>query len=307
MAKRILVVDDDQDIVEIYRRSLERESYEVICAYDGEEGLKILRANPCDLLVLDLKMPKMSGDQVLRVIRRDPDLNQTKVLVMSSVLYRYKELPHGDRAREGWVKRHLIPDGLSRMGRRVQETDPLAMGAKTEPYVEMLYGMTPESEANFEMRVSHDLLKRVKEIFGEPYEQEDERKYRQKYHTVVAEGVKDLIARYLNIDKAKIYYGTSFKDELGAVFADAIPLRKAVEKKFDMRMSDDDQVSMLTVGNLIQHIESKKGWRRTSHLLKFRDEAFEELSRAFIFLLGTGLFAGLVYFLWMFLSEKMKN
>lgn len=306
MAKRILVVDDDRDIVDIYRRALEREGYRVICAYDGEEGLKILRANPCDLLVLDLKMPKMSGDQVLKVLRRDPNLNQTKVLVMSSVLYRYKELPHGDQVRQGWARRYFKAEGLSRIGRRVKAAEPLAMDAKTEPITTMMYGLAPESEASFEMRASHDLLKRVKEIFGEPYQQEEEWRYYQKHYTAIAEGIKDLIVRYLHADKAKIYYGTSFKEELGTTFSDATALIAAAKKKFKVRISYEDQTSILTVGNLIRYIESKKEWRRTSHLLKFRDAALEDLSKFYIVLLGAVLFASLVYFLWTLLSEKVK-
>jgi DNA-binding response OmpR family regulator len=46
MSKKILIVDDDQSLVEIYRRALERAGYNVFCAYDGKEGLDILKTTP---------------------------------------------------------------------------------------------------------------------------------------------------------------------------------------------------------------------------------------------------------------------
>jgi len=69
MAEKILVVDDETNIVEILTYNLRKENYETIEAYDGETGLKMaLEENP-DLVMLDIMMPKMDGYEVCRQIR----------------------------------------------------------------------------------------------------------------------------------------------------------------------------------------------------------------------------------------------
>ena len=54
---RILIIDDDPQILNMLRQTLEREGYEVIDASDGKEGLKLYRENPTDLIIADLIMP----------------------------------------------------------------------------------------------------------------------------------------------------------------------------------------------------------------------------------------------------------
>jgi len=69
MAYKILVVDDEKDVVETLQHRLLREGYEVAVAYDGEEALvKVADENP-DVILLDLIMPKLNGFEVLKAIR----------------------------------------------------------------------------------------------------------------------------------------------------------------------------------------------------------------------------------------------
>jgi DNA-binding response OmpR family regulator len=68
-AKRILVVDDEPQIVEIVERYLSDEGFRVSHAYDGAEAIKIVDEEPPDLIVLDLKMPVVNGSEALREIR----------------------------------------------------------------------------------------------------------------------------------------------------------------------------------------------------------------------------------------------
>lgn len=69
MNNRILIVDDEKAIVEILEFNLRREGYEVIVAYDGEEGFRKFKDNNPDLVLLDIMMPKMDGLQVCKEIR----------------------------------------------------------------------------------------------------------------------------------------------------------------------------------------------------------------------------------------------
>ena len=69
MAKKVLVVDDEKNIVKGIRFSLEQDGMEVDCAYDGEEALNMVHAREYDVVLLDLMLPKVDGLSVCQQIR----------------------------------------------------------------------------------------------------------------------------------------------------------------------------------------------------------------------------------------------
>ena len=72
MAKyKILIVDDEEDIVESLSFMLQTQGYETICAYDGEEGLKLAKEENPDLIMLDVMMPKINGYKICRLLKYD--------------------------------------------------------------------------------------------------------------------------------------------------------------------------------------------------------------------------------------------
>jgi len=82
--RTVLVVDDDPDIVEVVSFLLGLHAVPVVVARDGVEALERLReSNDVGLVLLDLMMPRMSGADVLRAVRRDPALARTPIVVMS--------------------------------------------------------------------------------------------------------------------------------------------------------------------------------------------------------------------------------
>ena len=82
MAKRVQVVDDEQNIVDILRFNLEREGYEVITAEDGIQGLAMARSSDPDLILLDVMMPEMDGFQVCRELRKEDKL--TPIIMLTA-------------------------------------------------------------------------------------------------------------------------------------------------------------------------------------------------------------------------------
>ena len=72
--KTILVVDDEQNIVELVRLYLHNEGFRVVTAYDGNEALRLYRATPPALMILDLMLPGLDGWEVCRQVRRESDL-----------------------------------------------------------------------------------------------------------------------------------------------------------------------------------------------------------------------------------------
>ena len=84
MVQRILVVDDDPDIVRLLCAYLEQDGYTVLVAYDGETALHILRRERPELLLLDLMLPDRDGWDVTRVVRGDPTLASTSIIMLTA-------------------------------------------------------------------------------------------------------------------------------------------------------------------------------------------------------------------------------
>lgn len=82
--QRILVVDDDKEIVRVLRAYLEQSGYEVFTAHDGGTALHILTRERPDLIVLDLMLPDRDGLDITRVVRAEPALARVYVLMLTA-------------------------------------------------------------------------------------------------------------------------------------------------------------------------------------------------------------------------------
>ncbi|MDI6762667.1 MAG: response regulator [Thermodesulfobacteriota bacterium] len=82
--KRILVVDDEMDLVETVRFSLELEGYDVLVAYNGEEALNQARKENPDLILLDLMLPKLDGYKVCRLLKFDERYKHIPILMLTA-------------------------------------------------------------------------------------------------------------------------------------------------------------------------------------------------------------------------------
>jgi DNA-binding response OmpR family regulator len=81
---RILVIDDDLELLQMIRLMLEQDGYEVFTTADGADGIAKTRQLQPDLVILDLMMPEVDGFQVLQAIRNDPIVSDTPVLVLTA-------------------------------------------------------------------------------------------------------------------------------------------------------------------------------------------------------------------------------
>ena len=84
MAQRILVVDDDREIVRLVRAYLEQAGYQVLVAYDGDTALHLLRRERPDLAILDLMLPDRDGWDVTRIVRSDASLSTTPIIMLTA-------------------------------------------------------------------------------------------------------------------------------------------------------------------------------------------------------------------------------
>lgn len=83
---KILVVDDDQDIVYMIKSVLEKKGYEVQTASDGEEALKLVKINVPDLMIADLSMPVMDGWRLSMKVRQDERCKDLVIIVLSGLI-----------------------------------------------------------------------------------------------------------------------------------------------------------------------------------------------------------------------------
>src|SRR5262252_5547142 len=81
---RILIVDDEADLVSVLEFGLKSAGYEVIWAADGQEGLKMARESKPDLILLDLMLPKLDGYKVCRLLKFDDRFKQIPIIILSA-------------------------------------------------------------------------------------------------------------------------------------------------------------------------------------------------------------------------------
>ncbi|MCM8776542.1 MAG: response regulator [Candidatus Omnitrophica bacterium] len=82
--KKILIVDDEPIIVRVLESRLKTQGYEVVNAYDGQEGLNKVRLENPDLIILDIMLPKMDGYRVCRLLKLDDKYKHIPVLMLSA-------------------------------------------------------------------------------------------------------------------------------------------------------------------------------------------------------------------------------
>ena len=81
---RILVVDDEKDIVELVAYNLVREGYQVAKAYDGHQALQYIKENQPALVILDLMLPGINGFEICRMIRKKPDTEGLPIIMLTA-------------------------------------------------------------------------------------------------------------------------------------------------------------------------------------------------------------------------------
>lgn len=82
--KKILVVDDEKEVLESLKNILNRNNYEAIVTEDGQDALKIAQAEHPDLILLDINMPKMDGRDVLLKLKKEPSTQNIPVIMVTA-------------------------------------------------------------------------------------------------------------------------------------------------------------------------------------------------------------------------------
>jgi CheY-like chemotaxis protein len=115
----VLLIDDEQEQVEMYQLSLETAGFDVISAYTGGDGVSLARARQPDAIVLDLRLPDITGWEVCGLLKTDTRTERIPVLILTAA----DSLSLADRAARAGCAAHLLkpcfPDQLIKILRAV--------------------------------------------------------------------------------------------------------------------------------------------------------------------------------------------
>jgi len=128
LAHRVLVVDDESDIVELLVYNLEKEGYRVASAPDGKKAIEVAKEFLPDLVILDIMMPFFDGIEVGRMIRAIPELKNTFILYLTARSEEYSEVAAFELGADDYINKPIKPRALmSRINaffrRESQKTD----------------------------------------------------------------------------------------------------------------------------------------------------------------------------------------
>ena len=108
-AQKVLLVDDDADIVELLRYNLEREGYAVTTALNGKDALKAAKSGRPDLIVLDIMMPGMDGVEVCMQLRQLPEFKNTVITFLTARGEDYSQIAGFDAGADDYLTKPVRP------------------------------------------------------------------------------------------------------------------------------------------------------------------------------------------------------
>lgn len=109
---KILLVDDDPDIIELLTYNLEKEGFETASAEDGIQALEVAKAFKPDLILLDVMMPKMDGIETARQLRQLPNFKETYILFLTARAEEYTEVAAFDVGADDYIVKPIKPRAL---------------------------------------------------------------------------------------------------------------------------------------------------------------------------------------------------
>ena len=136
--KRVLVVDDEPDVLLLCRVNLEFEGYEVATAPDGEAGLEACRELRPDVVLLDVMMPKMDGWQVLEAIKGDDELKHIPVVMLTAKVQDEDQIRGWSAGAAEYITKPFSPLSLSQVISDVITNDPEEEAARRKMILEKL-------------------------------------------------------------------------------------------------------------------------------------------------------------------------
>jgi DNA-binding response OmpR family regulator len=131
--RKVLVIDDNPTIVELIRYAVGLQGvYDVIVAYDGEQGLERILAELPDCVIIDVKMPKMDGYQLVRCLRGDPDTANIPLIILSAMTREEDQLNGLLSGADEYLTKPFKPTALNEAIERVLRLTPEERQQRTD-------------------------------------------------------------------------------------------------------------------------------------------------------------------------------
>lgn len=111
-AKKVLIADDEPDILEIISYNLAKEGYEIVTAKNGTEALDKAQTFKPDLLILDIMMPKMTGVEVCRTLRLKPEFNDTLIIFLTALSDETSQINGLETGADDYISKPISPKVL---------------------------------------------------------------------------------------------------------------------------------------------------------------------------------------------------
>jgi CheY-like chemotaxis protein len=118
----ILLVDDNEDGLDMYREYLTFRGYRVVVARNGDEAILQARANKPDVILLDIRMPGMSGTDAMRVLRTDATLQHTPIVALTAQALDSERKAALAAGFDDWIPKPCLPEQLVLMVERILST-----------------------------------------------------------------------------------------------------------------------------------------------------------------------------------------
>ena len=109
MSRKVLIADDEPDIVEILKYNLEKEGYQVVTAKDGDEAIDRAKHSHPDLVVLDMMMPRKNGMEVCEILRAQADFKDTLIMFLTALSDESTQLKGFSTGADDYVSKPVSP------------------------------------------------------------------------------------------------------------------------------------------------------------------------------------------------------
>ncbi|MCJ0743051.1 response regulator transcription factor [Pedobacter montanisoli] len=110
--QKILIVDDEPDILELIEYNLKKEGYQVFLAANGQEGINVAKKVQPDLIILDIMMPKMDGIEACRLMRAIPEFKNTFMVFLTARSEEYSEIAGFNVGADDYIAKPIKPRAL---------------------------------------------------------------------------------------------------------------------------------------------------------------------------------------------------
>ena len=175
--KKILLVDDEPDIVEFLKYNLEQQKFEVIVGHNGEEALQKLSEKP-DLIVLDIMMPKLDGFETCKRIRQNKDFENVPIVFLTAKAGEIDEIKGLELGASDYIQKPISPNkliarvksNLRKAEGYIQKSDPIQIKYGPIDINKETYEVFIENEKKVfprkEFEVLYFLIKNPGRVFG---------------------------------------------------------------------------------------------------------------------------------------------